>query len=100
MSGTRRSLDPVGDRLPALLSHQRAVAEFEVGEFEPFPGDNILLADHKLILPLAFHVERDCLPAVMDGDLHDHLVDRPGPERGDILCLRTFQPFAPRTRLP
>ena len=59
----------MGDRLPPLFPHERTIAELEVRDPEPFSGNGIHLPDHERLFAIAFHVYRDGIPAVMDGDL-------------------------------
>jgi hypothetical protein len=90
------TVDPfhaVGDRLPALFAHERAVTEFQVRNLEPFSGNGIHLPDNERLFTIAFHVHRDGLPAVMDGDLDHDVLDRPAPECRDRGCLCPFHPL-------
>jgi hypothetical protein len=83
----------VGYGLPAFLSHQGPVPEFEVRDLELLAGNHILLTYGKLLFAFAGHVDRNGLPAIVDGDLDYHLLDGPGPEGQDILCLCPLHPF-------
>jgi hypothetical protein len=81
------SVDPlhtVSDRLPAFFAHERAVTEFQVGDFEPFSGNGVHVADDERLFSIAFHVDRNGLPAIMDGDLDHDILDSPCPEGRDL----------------
>ena len=59
-----------------------------------FPSTTSFLTNYKLILPFAFHVERDCFPAVIDVNLTT--------TRSMVLVHRVlmFVAFARGSRLP
>jgi hypothetical protein len=70
----------VGNGFPALLSHKRAVPEFQVGNFNPFSGNGTGIADYEWLFPAAFQVDRDRFSPVMNGDLDNDLFDCAAPD--------------------
>jgi len=89
------TLDAVSHGLPAFFSHQRAVTEFEVGDLESFSRNHILHSNRKFLFPFAGQIHGNGRPSIMDGDLDDHLLDGPGPDGKDILCLGPLHPLVP-----
>lgn len=83
----------MGNGLPSLFPHERAVPELEVRDPEPLPGGHIHVVDNKRLLAVALHVDRDRLPAIVDGDLDHDVLDRTCPEGRDVGRLRPVYPF-------
>src|SRR5665647_1183156 len=85
----------MGNRLPALFSHQRPVTQFQVRDFESLSGSDIHLAYDKWLFAVNFHVDRGGFSPVMDGDFYHYLFDRAGPQGRDIRCLCPVLTFLP-----
>lgn len=82
----------MGNCLPSLFSHERTIAELKMRYPEPFSGNGVQVPDNKCLFAIAFQVNRNGIPAVMDGDLDYHVLDSPAPECRDGRCPCPLHP--------